>query len=350
MDRHLADHVELLESGAQRMYVCAFRNALTDVFLTDALTLEGTMTLQQLKDVITIAETGSFRKASEKLFMAQPSLTSAIKALEEELGIVIFSRSGKGSVLTADGAVFLPYARSVIMQYENLCEAYGKQERHRPRFAVSMQHYSFAVKAFVELMRQYDVENYELALRETRTKQVIEDVAYSRSDLGILYLSEFNEKVLTKMLADHALSFQPLIDCAAYVYLWKGHPLAGRESIALEDLLPYPCLSFEQGEDSHCYLAEEILSTNVYPRTIQCCDRATMLNLMIGLNGYTLCSGIICEELNGGDYVAVPYAEDAENPNSVMHIGYILRKSARLSSMAEEYIARLKACLGAGKT
>jgi len=300
------------------------------------------VTLQQMNYVITISETGSFNRAAEKLYIAQPSLSSAVHELEKELGVILFNRGGKGATLTADGASFLPYARSVMTQYQNLLEAYGKQGLHRQKFAVSTQHYSFAVKAFVDLTRSYDVAEYEFAIRETRTKQVIDDVISSRSEIGILYLGDFNRKVLTKMINGNGLEFHHLIDCNAYVYLWKGHPLAEREAIAFEDLAPYPCLSFEQGEESNFYLAEEILATNDYPRIIKCCDRATMLNLMVGLNGYTLCSGIICEELNGSDYIAVPYQADEENPNSLMEIGYITKKNSILSRMCEQYIEELK--------
>ena len=303
---------------------------------------EKAVTLQQMNYVITISETGSFNRAAEKLYIAQPSLSSAVHELEKELGVILFNRGGKGATLTADGASFLPYARSVMTQYQNLLEAYGKQGLHRQKFAVSTQHYSFAVKAFVDLTRSYDVAEYEFAIRETRTKQVIDDVISSRSEIGILYLGDFNRKVLTKMINGNGLEFHHLIDCNAYVYLWKGHPLAEREAIAFEDLAPYPCLSFEQGEESNFYLAEEILATNDYPRIIKCCDRATMLNLMVGLNGYTLCSGIICEELNGSDYIAVPYQADEENPNSLMEIGYITKKNSILSRMCEQYIEELK--------
>ena len=300
------------------------------------------MTLQQLNDVIAIAETGSFNRAADRLYIAQPSLTSAIKELEKELGVILFNRSGKGATLTAEGVNFLPYARSVIMQYQNLLDAYGKAGPRRERFAVSTQHYSFAVKAFSLLTRAYDVAEYEFAIRETRTQQVMYDVAAGRSEIGILYLSDFNRKVITKILNENGLVFHHLIDCRAYVYLWRDHPLADRKSIAFDDLAPYPCLSFEQGENSNFYLAEEILSTNEYPRMIKCCDRATILNLMIGSLGYTLCSGIICEELNGSDYLAVPYEADEENPNSVMEIGYIIRKNSLMSQIGDRYVTELK--------
>lgn len=300
------------------------------------------MTLQQLHYVITISETGSLSKASEVLYVAQPSLTSAVKELEKELGIVIFHRSGKGMVLTNDGVEFLTYAREVYHQYESLLEKYGKSGTLKKKFGISTQHYSFAVKGFVELVKKFNTAEYEFAIRETRTREVIEDVSTMKSEIGILYLSDFNRKIILKLLHSQGLEFHKLIDCNAYVYLWRGHPLAKCDSIRFSQLEDYPCLSFEQGDNSSFYFAEEILSTNEYPRIIKANDRATMLNLMVGLNGYTLCSGIICEELNGTDYVAVPFEADADNPNSKMEIGYILRKNILPSKMTELYIAELK--------
>ena len=304
------------------------------------------MTLQQLNYIIVISEIGSINRAAEKLYVSQPSLTSAIKELEKELGIVLFNRTARGVTLTAEGADFLPYARQVYGQYLNLLEKYGKAGERKQRFGVSCQHYSFAVKAFVEMVKAYDVAKYEFAIRETKTLAVIGDVASLRSEVGILYLSDFNRKAMQKLLRSHGLNFHHLINCNAYVYLWKGHPLAGRESISFDDLAPYPCLSFEQGDESSFYFAEEILSTNEYPQSIKVTDRATNLNLMTGLNGYTLCSGIICEELNGSDFIAVPYEADVNNPNSIMEVGYVVRANAVLSPLAERYIAEIRKYLG----
>ncbi len=296
------------------------------------------MTLQQIHYAITIAESGSLNKASEILYIAQPSLTSSMQELEKELGITIFNRSGRGVTLTADGAEFLLYARQVYSQYEALAEKYKDAKNIKKKFGVSTQHYSFAVKAFVELVKSFDTSRYEFAIRETQTKDVIADVASMKSEIGILYLSDFNRAAIGKLLRTAGLEFHHLIDCHAYVYLWSGHPLAKNKSIHFEDLRDYPCLSFEQGDVSSFYFAEEILITNEYLRMIKANDRATMLNLMIGLNGYTLCSGIICEELNGDDYIAVPFEADFVNENCSMEIGYITIQNSILSPIGEKYI------------
>ena len=299
------------------------------------------MTLQQIRYMITIAETGSLGKAAERLFVSQPSLSSAVKEMETELGMTLFNRGSKGVTLTTDGLRFLPYARQVEGQYLNLMEAFGKMEKRKTRFAVSTQHYSFAVKAFVQMARQVDVAEYELAIRETRTGEVISDVSSLRSEVGVLYMNDSNRKPLMKLLDQEGLVFEPLIECAAYAYLWRQHPLAARESLTMEDLQPYPCLAFEQG-DAPFYFSEELMSTEHYPRLIHCCDRATVLNLMVGLEGYTLCSGIICEELSGVDYVAIPL-RIGEDPDAVaMEIGFIERKNTVRSPLAEQYIAEMR--------
>ena len=300
------------------------------------------MTLQQLNYVITISECGSLNKAAEILYVAQPSLTGAVKELEKELGITIFNRSGRGVTLTNDGTEFLLYARQVYAQYKELLEKYGKAGNLKKKFGVSTKHYSFAVKAFVEMVKTFDTSKYEFAIRETKTKEVIDDVSTMRSEIGILYLSDFNRKALLKILSSQQLEFHSIIHCKPYVYLWKGHPLAKQKSITLPELQQYPCLSFEQGESSSFYYAEEILSTCEYPRIIKANDRATMLNLMIGLNGYTLCSGIICEELNGDDYLAVPFEAEDKAVDDTMEIGYIIRKNTLLSKMGRLYIEEIK--------
>ena len=300
------------------------------------------MTLQQIKYVIGIADTGSLNKASEKLYVSQPSLTATIHDLEDELGITIFNRTGRGVTLTNDGTEFLAAARQLYMNYQNVMEKYGENGTIKKKFGVSTQHYSFAVKSFVEMVKDFNTNEYEFAIRETKTRDVIDDVANLKSEIGILYLSDFNRKAITSILKSKDLEFHHLIDCKAYVYIWKGHPLAKNKFITMKQLENYPCLSFEQGDGATFYFAEEILSTEEYHRTIKANDRATILNLMIGLNGYTLCSGIICEELNGSDYIAVPFKDEDESINRVMEIGWITRKGFNLSSIGNKYIDEIK--------
>ena len=284
------------------------------------------MTLQQLHYVLTIADAGSFNKAAEMLYVSQPSLSNAVRDLEKELSISIFHRSGRGVTLTNDGVEFLLYARQVYHQYEQLQEKYSGAETLKKKFGVSAQHFSFAVKAFAELVNSYDTAEYEFAIRETKTREVIDDVSTLKSEVGILFLSDFNRQVLSKLFRANGLVFHKLIECKTYVYLWREHPLAKKKSICFSELANYPNLSFEQSDNSSFYFAEEIFSQNEYPRSIKVSDRATVLNLMVGLNGFILCSGIICEELNGSDYVAVPFEE---GKGGIMEIGYTTMRSGK---------------------
>lgn len=294
------------------------------------------MTLQQLRYVITIADCGSMNEAAKQLYISQPSLSGAVKELEQEIGLELFIRSNRGISITPEGEEFLGYARQVTEQYQLLEKKYVEKE-NKEKFSVSTQHYSFAVKAFVELVHQVGMEEYEFAIHETKTYEVIENVKNFKSELGVLYLTDFNQKVMEKMFRENSLSFEELFQCDTYVYLWSGHPLADAKQISMEQLQEYPCLAFDQGKNNSFYLAEEMLSTYDYKRLIKANDRATMLNLMVGLNGYTLCSGIISEDLNGDDYRAIPLLESEK-----MRIGYIYRSGATLSPLGKMYVSLLE--------
>lgn len=294
------------------------------------------MTLQQLHQVITIAESKSMNEAAKKLFVSQPNLSSVVKELEEEAGVTIFVRSNRGIVITPEGEEFLGYAKQVVEQYRLLEKRYMDGEVKK-KFSVSMQHYSFAVKAFVEMVKSVGMEEYEFAIHETQTNQVIENVRSMKSELGVLFLSEFNESVLQKLFKENGLIFEELFSCDTYVYMWREHPLAKQSMISMKQLEDYPCLAFEQGKNNSFYFSEEMKSTYEYKRIIKADDRATMLNLMVGLNGYTLCSGIISEEINGDDYVAIPLKESEK-----MRIGYIRHKGTNLSRLGEIYLQELR--------
>lgn len=297
------------------------------------------MTLQQLQQVITIADSKSMNEAAKKLYVSQPNLSAVVKDLETESGISIFIRSNRGIIVTPEGEEFIGYARQIVEQYELLEQRY-MTTKSKKKFSVSMLHYSFAVKAFVELVNHVGMNEYEFAVHETQTSQVIDNVKNMKSEIGILYLSDFNRAVLTKLFKDNDLIFEELLVCDTYVYLWKGHPLAQKSIIPLEELEEYPCVSFDQGKNNSFHLAEEMKSTYDYKKIIKANDRATVLNLMIGLNAYTLCSGIICEELNGSDYVAIPLKESEK-----MHIGYIRHKGSKTSAIGEIYLNELRKSL-----
>lgn len=294
------------------------------------------MTFQQLKYVITVAETGTITEAAGKLYVSQPSLTKAIHELEKEMNIVIFNRTNKGISLSREGDEFLGYARQVLDQAAILEDKYKGDHGGKKKFCVSTQHYSFAVNAFVDLIKQYGQDEYDFSLRETQTYEIIEDVARMRSEIGILFLNDFNEVVMDKILKSHDLEFHLLFIAKPHVFISRNHPLAGREIITNEELEQYPYLSYEQGEHNSFYFSEEIFSPFERKKNIRVRDRATLFNLLIGLNGYTVCSGVIDEKLNGKDIIAVPLAQESN-----MRIGYISHRKGMISRVGNSYLEAL---------
>ena len=295
------------------------------------------MTLLQLKYIVKIVECGSMNEASHALYVSQPALSSSVKELENELGIEIFTRSSQGIALTVDGAEFLTYARQVLDQADLLEGKYKGASEQVPHFSVSCQHYSFAVNAFVDVIREFDAARYDFTLREEQTHEIIEDVAHMKSELGILYLSEHNREVIERMLAANELVFEGLFCATPHVFVCADHPLAGRSSVTLEDLEDYPFLSYEQGSYNSFYYSEELTSTFERRKNIRVRDRATLFNLAMGLNGYTVCSGVISHELNGPGIISIPLDVD-----EYMEIGIITRKNTTLTRYGQAYIDAIR--------
>lgn len=294
------------------------------------------MTLQQLRYMITAAETGSITEAAKVLYISQPSLSGAIKDVEKEVGITIFQRCRAGIALTKEGMEFLGYARQVIQQMELLEAKYISNQPRKQRFCVSTQHYTFTTNAFVELVKQFGEERFEFILNETQTHQIIEDVRNRFSDLGILYLCKSNESVLRKAFDEYDLKFYELFSAKPHIFISKEHPLANSESVKLSDLKPYPRLSFVQGTYESSNFSEELFSNEIVDKSIKVSDRAAIVNLMIGLNGYTISSGIFPKYLQGDEIISIPLDED-----ETMRIGYILNKDKQLSELGEIYVNAL---------
>ena len=302
------------------------------------------MTLQQLKYAVAVADSRNITEASRRVFVSQPSLTAAIRELEAEMGITIFSRSNKGVTITNEGDEFLSYARQVLEQaslLEDRFKAEGAASGNTI-FSVSCQHYSFAVNAFVDVIRTFGGNEYNFTLRETQTHEIIEDVAHLKSEIGVLYLSSRNENVITKLIKKNNLAFEALFTAPLHVFISKKNPLAKRKKIKLTDLVDFPYLTYEQGDFNSFYFAEEPLTEIDFdcPKSIQVRDRATLFNLLIGLDGFTICSGIISHELNGPEIIARPL-----DCKEHMTVGYITRKSMNLSRYANAYIEALKSHL-----
>lgn len=295
------------------------------------------MKLQQLRYVVKVAECGSITEASRRLFVSQPSITASIRDLENEMGVHIFERTNKGVIVSEEGETFLGYARQVLDQADLLEGKYKGTSEQVPHFSVSCQHYSFAVNAFVDVIREFDAARYDFTLREEQTHEIIEDVAHMKSELGILYLSEHNREVIERMLAANELVFEGLFCATPHVFVCADHPLADHASVTLEDLEDYPFLSYEQGSYNSFYYSEELTLTFERRKNIRVRDRATLFNLAMGLNGYTVCSGVISHELNGPGIISIPLDVD-----EYMEIGIITRKNTTLTRYGQAYIEAIR--------
>ncbi len=298
------------------------------------------MTLQQLRYLIAIAESGSINAAANAMYASQSNLSTAVHDLEQELGITIFTRSNRGVTLTNDGTELLGYARQVVEQADMLERHYGVgassgERRSDTRLAISSQHYYFSVQAFVLTAEKLDGDAYDFILRECATGQIIEDVRTFRSEAGILYMDGFNRRVLEHALSEAGVVFTPLFEARPHVFVGENHPLASRERLAIEDLAPYPRYSFEQGKDNSFYYAEEPLAYLPHTKNIRYSDRGTLTNLLTHYNGYTLSTGVLSEEMLTG-IVSIPLETDER-----MQVGYIMHAERRPSELLKSYIANL---------
>lgn len=295
------------------------------------------MRIQQLQYLEKIAEKGSINEAAKELYLSQPSLSNAVKELEHEMGVQLLLRTKSGVTLTHDGREFMIYARQVLDQIQLLEERYKSNTKRKEHFFISAQHYAFVVHAFVELIKSVDTDEYQFGLRETETQNIFEDLATFKSELGILYLNNFNRQVMEKLFKEYKLTFYPLFEAEPHVFLCREHPLANQDKITLEDLEDFPYLCYDQGEDNSFYFSEEILSTLDRKMTIKVSDRATIFNLMVGLNGYTISSGILSRELNDDKIIAIPL--DVED---TMTMGYLMPHMLEPSPIAKKYLKLLK--------
>ena len=302
------------------------------------------MTLQQLKYVIEVAEKGSITEAAKSLFIAQPSLSSAIHELEEETGTTIFMRSNRGILITPEGTEFLGYARQVVQQAALIEDKYIAHSASKQRFCVSTQHYSFTSSAFVELVRAQGGASYEFILREGKTHDTINDVRTLRSEMGVIYLCSFNEAVILKLLREANLVFSELFAARPHIFIGRNNPLAGRSVVTLEDLQPLPCLTYEQGEQNAFYYSEEILSKLNHEKSIKVTDKSTIVDLMIGTDGYTISSGICPSYLRGDEIISIPL--DVEE---TIRIGVITHRDYRPTRLGQMYLDILHQVVGGMK-
>ena len=294
------------------------------------------MTLQQLKYADAVASCGSISEAARKCFVTQPTLTEAVRALEEELRIAIFTRSSKGVSVTREGEEFLASARQILDDAARISEKYTGKAVRRPQFAVSCQHYAFAVEAFMEVVKANEAESYDFTLRETVTSEIIDDIARHRSEVGLLYLSRRNERAIMKILRKEELVFEELFEARPHVFLSRRHPLAKKKIIRPAELDDYPYITYEQGADNALYFAEEVMPAIDRKKNIRVRDRATMTNLVLGLNGFTVASGAYAKAYNQA-IVSIPLKMDDS-----IRVGLVRRGGIPLSAAGEAFVAAVR--------
>ncbi len=296
------------------------------------------MTILQLKYVIAIDEECSMRRAADKLYVSQPGLSSAVRDLEKEIGIQIFERVHNGVVTTSAGASFIAYARHAVEQFEIVEDKYLNSKNEKPTFSVSMQHYTIAVNAFIDTVKEFELPEYQFSIRETQTSEVIDDVKNMKSEVGVIALSDFNKNTFKKIFADASIEFHELFSRDTYVYMRKDHPLADKSEVSLEELQDYPCMVFDQGDNTSFYYREEALATYDYRKVISTNERATSIELMLGLNGYAVGAAMLGDSLNESELTAIKLKED-----ETLTFGYITRKGSSLSEMGQSFIKKLEA-------
>lgn len=296
------------------------------------------MNINQIKYVLTVARSASMREAASKLYISQPALSASIRELEDELGILIFERSNKGITLTEAGYEFIAYAKKAVNQYEILEDKYLSKDKDKERFSVSTQHYTFAIHSFANVINRFNPEKYIFSIHETRTNAVLENVRDMKSEVGVISYSGENEKIMKKLFKEYQLDFYPLMKRETYVYVWKNHKLASAEQVSIEELREYPCVIFDQNDDSNFYLNEEAMGNYEFDKVIKSDDRATTLEIIADTGGFSIGSGMLAQEaatLKG--LVAVKLRE--EDP---LIIGYIVRKGSSLSIYGKSYVEELQ--------
>ena len=295
------------------------------------------MNINQIKYVLAVANSSSMREASTRLYISQPALSASIHELEEELGILIFERTNKGISLTDEGREFISYAQKAVGQYEILEDRYLSKDSGKERFSVSTQHYNFSIKAFTDTIRSMEPEKYVFSIHETKTKEVLEDVQSLKSEIGIISFSSSNENVIKKLFKDYQLEFVPLVKRDTYIYVWKNHKFASRKTISLAELKEYPCVSFDQTNDGSFYLTEEAMADYDFDKMIKSDDRATTMEIIAELGGYSVGSGM----LSGDDAILKGLVSIKLKEEDPLIIGYITRKGITLSAYGKKYVEEL---------
>lgn len=294
------------------------------------------MTIQQCKYVLEIARTGSFSEAAKQLFIAQSSLSAGIKSLERELNICIFQRSSNGVYLTDEGSEFVRYAADIVSASELAVGRYKSPQKTETLF-IATQHYDFIADVFGNFVKDVDLDRYRFSIKEIETYNVIREVENSYSDIGIIAIKDGDYDIMKRYLNKRNITFVSMLEAAPHVFVRRAHPLASMDRLSVADLKDFPYVSYEQGGQTASFFTEELNDARAMDKHIEISDRATLMNLLLMTDAYTVGTGIMPSALNKGDIVSIPF-------DSKEHyiIGYLLNSARKVSPMTERFIAHLK--------
>lgn len=294
------------------------------------------MTIQQCKYVLKIAKTGSFSEAAKQLFIAQSSLSISVKSLEQELNIKIFEHSGNGVYLTDEGAEFVKYATQICENSDFVTERYSSKNIQQKLY-IATQHYDFIADIFGKLLKGTKGDSYRFSIREIETYNVIRDVETAHSDIGIIAIKDGDYEVMKRYLGKKKLSFTSVLKVFPHVFFRKEHPLAQCGRLTNSDLKDYPYVSYEQGEHNSSFFTEELMDTSHINKHIEISDRATLMNVLLITDSYTVGTGIMPSSLNQGAISSVPLESE-----EYYIIGYLLNENRKVSKVTEKFIGVLK--------
>ena len=294
------------------------------------------MTIQQCKYVLEILKKGSFNEAAKTLYIAQSSLSAAVKSLESELNIKIFERSNNGVCLTSDGAEFVRYASQIIEQNDFILAKYKSEQRYQKLY-IATQHYDFVADIFGKMLNTVTDDSYKISLIETKTYNVINDVENGYCDIGIIAIKNTDFDIMKRILINKKLNFTPLFKTSPHVFVRKKHPVCNQNILTYTQLMQYPFVSYEQGNHNVSFFTEEIMESIDVKKHIEISDRASLMNVLMTTDSYTIGTGIMPSALNEGKIISIPLES-----SSYYNIGYIFHTDRKCSDLTAHFINMLE--------
>lgn len=302
------------------------------LWYNDKIEIEGEiMNIQQLRYVVAIANSGTFREAAEKMYVSQPSLSISVRDLEKELGFKIFRRTSSGTFLTRRGMEFYEKAQELVKGFDVFQNQYANPEEEKDEFSIASQHYDFLPPTITAFSQQYpEYKNFRIF--ESTTVQILDEVAQGHSEIGIIYLNNQNQKGIMQRIEKLGLEVIELIPFQTHIYLREGHPLAKKKELVMEDLVDLPTVRFTQEKDEYLYYSENFVDTSASSQMFNVTDRATLNGILERTNAYATGSGFLdSDSVNG--ITVIPLNDNLNN-----RMVYVKREEVDLSQAGTLFV------------